>query len=198
MITDDVITTAYNRSKWALILRGLLGLAVGIYIFMRPAQSLAAFSLFIAIWALLDGITNIARAFTVRGIAPHWWVLLLTGLVSVAFGVAALYYYPVLSLAFAVVWVALWLLTSGVMAVYIAIQERRADVPWGWTMTFGVIAIVASVLDYMYPGITLAWLMGLIGGFAIISGIAMLVAAGKLQSIKRHVKDATESHSRAA
>jgi len=198
MITDDVITTAYNRSKWALILRGLLGLAVGIYIFARPHQSLAALALFIAIWALLDGFTNIARAFTVRGIAPHWWVLLLAGLVSVAFGVAALYYYPVLSLAFAVVWVALWLFTSGVMAVYIAVQERRANVPWGWTMAFGVIAIVAAVLDYMYPGITLAWLMGLIGAFAIISGIAMLVAAGKLQAIKRDVKDATESHSRAA
>jgi len=70
------------------------------------------------------------------------------------------YYYPVLSLAFAVVWVALWLLTSGVMAVYIAIQERRASVPWGWTMAFGVLAIVAAFLEFRRPGITLAWMMG--------------------------------------
>lgn len=187
MITDDIVA-AYNRGKWALIVRGLLGIALGVVIFTRPLASVAAFALVVALWALSDGIVSIVHAFDVRKVAPHWWVLLLTGLVSVAFGVTALYDYPVLSLTFAVVWTAWWLISAGVLAIYVAVQERKAEVPWGWTLTFGIIALAAGVLAIMYPGITLATLMGTIATFGIVGGIAMLVGAGKMQSFQHDVK----------
>lgn len=187
MITDDIVA-AYNRGKWALIVRGLLGVALGVVIFTRPLASVAAFALVVALWALSDGIVSIVHAFDVRKVAPHWWVLLLTGLVSVAFGVTALYDYPILSLTFAVVWTAWWLISAGVLAIYVSVQERKADVPWGWTLTFGIIALAAGVLAIVYPGITLAALMGTIATFGIVGGIAMLVGAGKMQSFQHDVK----------
>lgn len=61
----------------------------------------------------------------------HWGVLLVGGVISVAFGIAALYFYPALSLAFAVVWTSLWLITSDFVAVYVAMMERRVGVSWG-------------------------------------------------------------------
>jgi len=195
MITDDIVAV-YNRGKWALVIRGLLGIALGVVIFTRPLASVAAFALVVALWALSDGIVSIVHAFDVRTVAPHWWVLLLTGLVSVAFGVTALYDYPVLSLTFAVVWTAWWLISAGVLAIYVAVQERKADVPWGWTLTFGIIALATGVLAIMYPGITLATLMGTIATFGIVGGIAMLVGAGKMQSLQHDFKSAirTPSH----
>jgi uncharacterized membrane protein HdeD (DUF308 family) len=195
MITDDIVS-AYNRGKWALIIRGVLGIALGVVIFTRPLASVAAFALVVAIWALSDGIVSIVHAFELRPVLTHWWALLLSGLVSVAFGVAALYFYPVLSLTFAVVWTAWWLISAGVLAIYASVQERKIDVPWGWTLTFGIIALAAGVLAIMYPGITLATLMGTMGTFGIVGGIAMLVGAGKLQSFQHDVKRAirTPSH----
>ena len=187
MITDDIVA-AYNRGKWALIVRGLLGIALGVVIFTRPLASVAAFALVVALWALSDGIVSIVHAFDVRKVAPHWWVLLLTGLVSVAFGMTALYDYPVLSLTFAVVWTAWWLISAGVLAIYVAVQERKAEVPWGWTLTFGIIALATGVLAIVYPGITLAVLMGTIATFGIVGGIAMLVGAGKMQAFQHDVK----------
>lgn len=187
MITDDIVA-AYNRGKWALIVRGLLGVALGVVIFTRPLASVAAFALVVALWALSDGIVSIVHAFDVRNVAPHWWVLLLTGLVSVAFGVTALYDYPILSLTFAVVWTAWWLISAGVLAIYVAVQERKAEVPWGWTLTFGIIGLAAGLLAIVYPGITLAALMGTIATFGIVGGIAMLVGAGKMQSFQHDVK----------
>jgi uncharacterized membrane protein HdeD (DUF308 family) len=178
----DAIRSNYRQSMWALVLRGLLGLAIGILVFARPLDSVAAFALVIALWALFDGIANIARAFAVRNVVPHWWVLLLAGIVSVVFGGAALYYYPALSLSFAVVWTGWWLLTAGVLAVYVAMQERKLAVPWGWTMFIGLLSIVAGILAFIYPGVTLASLMGLIAAFAIVVGVMMLVAAWKLHS----------------
>ena len=195
MITDDIVA-AYNRGKWALIVRGLLGIALGFVIFTRPLASVAAFALVVALWSLSDGIVGIVHAFELRKVAQHWWALLISGLVSVAFGVAALYYYPILSLTFAVVWAAWWLISAGVLAIYVAVQERKVDVPWGWTLTFGIIALASGVLAIMYPGITLATLMGTMGTFGIVGGIAMLVGAGKMQAFQHDVKRAirTPSH----
>ena len=190
---SDEITDVYHRAKWALALRGLIGVAVGIIVFARPLASVAALALVIALWALFDGIVRIVHAFELRPVAAHWWVLLLTGLVGVAFGGAALDYYPALSLAFAVVWVTLWLIIAGAMGAYVAMQERRLDLPWGWTMTWSILAIVGGVLAFMYPGITLAGLMGLIAAFGIIGGIVMLVGAGKMQSFEHDVSHAARS-----
>src|ERR1700761_4561814 len=117
----DSIAAAYSRTKWTLGIRGLLGITLGIFILARPLQSLAAFALTIAVWALLDGATSIARAFALRPVVPHWWLMLLSGVVSIGFGVAALYYYPTLSLSYAVLWTALWLLIGGGVATWLAI-----------------------------------------------------------------------------
>ncbi|HEX6748318.1 MAG TPA: DUF308 domain-containing protein [Longimicrobium sp.] len=186
MIADD-LKSAYRQSMWMLVLRGLFGVALGVFILMRPVESVAVFALVVAFWALFDGFANIMRAFSVRGAAPHWWVLLLSGGISVAFGVTALYDYPALSLSFAVLWTAVWLFTAGAMGIYAALQERRARLPWTWTMVLGVLTVAAGVLAFAYPGITLAWLLGLLAAYGIISGAAMLLGAWKLHSIGRDV-----------
>ena len=186
MINEEIVG-AYRRTKWGLLLRGIVGIAIGVLIFARPMESVEAFALVIAVWALIDGIVNIVRAFDLRPVVPHWWVLLLAGLVSGAFGAAALYYYPALSLAFAVVWSAWWLISAGVLGIYAAMQERRLKLSWGWTMTFGIVALAFGLLAILNPGITLSALMGMIAAFGIVGGVVMLVGAGKMQRFERQV-----------
>jgi len=196
MLTDPLLK-AYHQSKWALVIRGLMGIVLGLFIFMRPLTSVAAFALVIAIWALSDGIVSIVNAFHLRSVIDHWGILLLSGIVSLLFGIAALYYYPALSLAFAVMWTAWWLIAGGSLGVYIAMQERKADLPWGWTLVSGLIAIAFGVLAIVYPAITLAALMGVIGAFGLVGGVAMLVGAGKMQSFESDARNAVSSPSRA-
>jgi uncharacterized membrane protein HdeD (DUF308 family) len=196
MIASD-IQRAYNQTKWAILLRGLLSLAVGIAILMRPMDSVVALALVIAFWSLFDGIVSIVRSFDLRGIVQHWWVLLLGGIVGVAFGVAALYYFPGLSLTFAVVWTSYWLTISGIIAAYVAWQERSVGLSWGWTMAFAVIAIAAGVIAFMNPQATLATLLGVLAGFAIISGVFLLVAAFKMGSVQRDIKQSVPNTARA-
>jgi len=61
MLTDT-LKQAYHRTWWALVIRGALALALGIFILARPFDSVAAFALVIAIWALVGGITEIVHA----------------------------------------------------------------------------------------------------------------------------------------
>jgi uncharacterized membrane protein HdeD (DUF308 family) len=153
----------------------------------RRAEALA---LVIALWALFDGIVNIVHAFDLRGVAPHWWGMLLAGVIGVVFGVLALYYYPFLSLSFAVALASLWMLMAGIVGVYIAVQERRSGIRWGWTMTFGIVALAAGIAAFMNPGPTLAMLMLSLAWFGIIGGIAILMGAGRTQPAEQDLTHA--------
>jgi uncharacterized membrane protein HdeD (DUF308 family) len=192
-MTANPIESVYRRTWWALVLRGLLGLTIGILILWRPLDSIAGFALAIAIWALFNGTVQIVHAFELKPVFSGWWVTLLSGIVSVGFGVAAIYYYPVLSLTYAVVCTAWWLLFTGGIAVYAAVEERRHELPWGWTLTFGLVSIATGVFAIAYPPATLAAIMGLIAGFGIVSGVALLVGAFRLSSAKREVTGALHS-----
>ena len=185
----DRLTSEYRRLWWGLVLRGLLAVAVGGLILWRPLESVAAFALFIALWALFTGMTQIVQAFEVRPLFERWWVVLLGGLLSVGFGVAALYYYPVLSLAFAVAWTAWWLLFSGAFAIYGAVLERQVGASWGWTLAFGILSIAAGVFAILSPPLTLTALMGVIAGFALAGGVVLLIGAARLSSLKSDVAE---------
>lgn len=179
----DDVKRLYRLTWWALMLRGLLSLAVGIFIFVRPLDSVAAFALVIAFWALFLGCVDIVHAFQLRGVMQHWLVLLLAGLVGVGFGIAALVYYPTLALTFAVVWAAWWLLVTGLLGLYVALQLRRLRMDWVWPMVFGVLGVVAGVFALLSPPATLAAIMGLIAAFAIVGGIVSIGGAFKLRAI---------------
>jgi uncharacterized membrane protein HdeD (DUF308 family) len=187
MIADNM-KAAYNRTKWGIALRGVFAILIGLVILARPMASVAALALVVALWSLIEGVSEIMHGFELRAMVQHWWVLLLAGVVSVLFGIAALYYYPGLSLAFIVIWVAWWLITTGVIGAYAAFMERGAGLSWGWTMTWALVAVAAGLLALMYPGVTLGSILGLVAAFAIVSGVVRLVIAFRLQSLQSDVR----------
>jgi len=183
----ESIRSAYDRRKWGLVNRGLFGIALGLFILVRPMASVAALALVVAVWALIDGIVSMVHAFDLRHVVRHWWVRFFGGVISLLFGIAALYSYPGLSLTFAVIWTAFWLVATGAIGLLVAVAERKAGLPWGWTLVFGVVALTMGGFAAVFPGITLLGLIGGIATFGIIGGIALLIGAGKMQFFEREV-----------
>jgi uncharacterized membrane protein HdeD (DUF308 family) len=181
MLVEE-LKQSFHRTWWALVIRGLLAVALGVFILVKPLDSVAAFALLVAIWAIASGITDIVHGLEVQSFFGSWWLLVLGGAVSVGFGIAALYYYPGLSLAFAVAWVCYWLLTTGIIGIAGALQQRRAGLPWGWLALWGVVCIGAAVEALVVPPATLAVIMGVIAAFAIVSGVVLLVGAFMIRS----------------
>jgi uncharacterized membrane protein HdeD (DUF308 family) len=179
----DEIKRGYHLGMWALVLRGLLSVAVGVLILWRPLDSIAAFALVIAVWALFFGFVDIVRAFELRSILQRWWLLLITGVVSVAFGIAALDYYPGLSLSFAIVLTAWWLTLAGALGVYAAVVQKKLGLAWGWSAVAGVLSIIAGAFALLAPPATLAAIMGLIAAYSLVSGMVLLAGAFKLRLI---------------
>lgn len=78
-----------ERSSWGvLLIWGLLGIAVGILAFVRPEVTALALLFYIALWAIATGVLEIVAAVRLREVIKDEWLLVLAGLVSVAFGVA--------------------------------------------------------------------------------------------------------------
>ena len=194
----DSIQSEYRRTSWGLLLRGLFALALGVFILWRPLESIESFALVIAIWALFSGIVEMVHAFDLRRLYHKWWVMLVGGVVSAAFGIAALYYYPVLSLTLAVIWTAWWLCLTGGLAIYAAVHEQRLHVPWVWTLAFGIVSIVAGVLAIMSPPTTLIAILGFLAGVAILSGILLIIGAFRLTHMEHQVTDAIQLGDRTA
>jgi uncharacterized membrane protein HdeD (DUF308 family) len=170
------------------MLRGLFALAVGIVVFVRPLDSVAALALVIAWWALVSGVVDVVHAIDLAPAVRHWWVQLLSGLVGIGFGIAAIVYYPVLSLAFAVVWTAWWLMSVGILGTYGSMMQKAAGLPWGWTLTFGVLSVIAAAFALAAPPITLAALLGLIGALALAAGVTLIAGAITLRGLTRRWK----------
>ena len=70
-----------------LLLWGLLGVAVCILAFVKPDITALALLFYIAFWAIATGVLEIAAAIRLREVIKNEWLLILAGLVSVAFGV---------------------------------------------------------------------------------------------------------------
>ena len=180
---------AFRRARTGLILRGLLALAFGIFALLRPASTVAILAIIVAFWALFTGISGVVSAFDLRGVARHWWLVLVGGIISIAFGIAAMIYFPTLSLAFLVIWVAWWFMLLGITEIATSIQEKRNQWPWVWHMILGVIAVVAAFIALFYPPATLAALIFWVGFTAILLGVAFLFAAGNTRYVQRRVAE---------
>ena len=68
-------------------MQGVLGIAVGIVTLVWPGITAIVLLALIAAWAFLTGIVEIAAAIRLRKEMEDEWVLLLSGVASVIFGI---------------------------------------------------------------------------------------------------------------
>ncbi len=112
-----------GRPMWSLILIGLLGIAAGVLTFVWPRMTALALLSFIAAWALITGIFQIAAAIRFRAVISNEWLMVLSGLLSVAFGV--LFIARPGAGALAVVWIIGWYATLfGVLLVMLGFRLK--------------------------------------------------------------------------
>ncbi len=77
-------------SRWWLAVSGLCGIGIGLMTFMWPGVTALVLLLFIASWAIVVGVFEILGAIRLRREIDNEWMLILSGAVSVLFGLALL------------------------------------------------------------------------------------------------------------
>jgi uncharacterized membrane protein HdeD (DUF308 family) len=113
--------------RWPMLLQGVLGIVVGVLVFIRPEIAQLALLYLIAAWAIISGVLQITGAVRLRRVIPDEWGLILGGVASVIFGVL-LAIWPKEGLV-ALVWIfGVFAVVFGAAQLVLANRVRKTDV----------------------------------------------------------------------
>jgi uncharacterized membrane protein HdeD (DUF308 family) len=122
-IVSAVRAIRHKEDRWGLLIfEGLLNIAVGIAAFLWPGLTVVAFVWLVAAWAIVTGGLMTAAGFHLNIDHGRWW-LVLSGLLSLAYGVLVI----VAPLAGAVVltwWIGAYALVFGIALVIFSFKLR--------------------------------------------------------------------------
>src|SRR2546422_3405900 len=178
------VAAAVRHHWWLFLLRGVAALAFGVLTLVWPGATLVVLVAFIAAYALVDGIVALVYAFQLRPVFDRWWVLLVQGLISGAFGVLA-FIYPTLSLAYIVVSVSLWMLMASIVQFLLARAQKAMGAAPGWSVLGGFLTLALAAAAIVYPRLTVTTVLALIAWFALGVGSAHLVVGFRVRSLAR-------------
>jgi uncharacterized membrane protein HdeD (DUF308 family) len=163
------------HSWWALALRGLLGIVIGILFLAMPGASVSALVVLFGIWAFVDGVFALGTAIRRRsGFALLEGVLgVVAGLVTlVRPGVTAMVLYTI---------IAVWAIATGIFRLVAAAEMRGRFSGEVFLLLSGIAAILFGLLMVVLPAVGLLTLGWIVGIFALVSGAHQLVLAYQIR-----------------
>jgi uncharacterized membrane protein HdeD (DUF308 family) len=113
-------------------------------------------------------------------LAKNWWAIALRSVLAIIFGLIALFV-PVATMLSLVLLFSAYMLVDGIFAIVAAVRAARRHERWGLLVLQGVIDIVAGVVAFLWPGITVIAFVLLVAVWALVSGGLMLGAAFRLK-----------------
>jgi uncharacterized membrane protein HdeD (DUF308 family) len=129
MLVDGVfgivsgVRAASNHQRWGLlVLEGILNILVGVIAFLMPGLTVLFFVTMVAVWSLITGVLMIVAAFKLNPAYGRGW-LIVSGLVSVLFGVALLVA-PLVGAVVLTWWLGAYALAFGVSLLVLAFKLK--------------------------------------------------------------------------
>ncbi len=110
----------------------------------------------------------------------NWWVLALRGLAAVLFGILA-FIWPGITIFTLVLLFGAYALVNGILALVISFKGPRRIRRFGSLIFGGLISVAAGVIAFIWPGMTAFSLVIVIAAWAVVNGIAEIVAAIRLR-----------------
>src|SRR5829696_8628666 len=168
-------------ANWrALALRGLVALLFGLVVLFWPGLVFAVLALLFGIYAVVDGAITFVPALRSSDRGARRWLPLAEGAVAVIAGLVALLLSGMAGNGLVYVIVG-WALATGMLKILTAIL-LRAEVANGWLLAgSGALSVLFGILLAVLAGSDVLFLIPLIGAFAVVVGLALIVFAFRLR-----------------
>lgn len=171
-------------SNWDLFLvRGILAILFGIATLVMPGITLVVLVALFGAYALLDGTVLSFLAIKNRKIDSEWWLMLLTGLVSIAAGVLT-FVWPGITAASLFYVIVAWAIVTGISEVIYAIHFRK-EIEGEWLLVLdGIVSVAFGILLIAQPVAGALAVLWMIGAYAIAYGVILVVVAFRLRNLQ--------------
>jgi uncharacterized membrane protein HdeD (DUF308 family) len=158
----------------------------GILAFVWPLGTAVALAVLVGIFALVDGVIDIIDAIRFRG-SPGVGLRVFLGIVSLVFG-ALLLFWPHISLGVLVIFVAIWSILIGALQIIANVSLRtQSGRSWVWGVIAGAIGVIFGIVVLIWPKAGVVTLIWLIGIWAIVFGIMLIVLGIQLRKAAQSV-----------
>jgi uncharacterized membrane protein HdeD (DUF308 family) len=184
------------RNWWMIAVRGALAIGFGVALLAWPAVTLSIVVVLFGAYAILDGVWTLLSILAVPKHLFARTTVALDGLVSLALGGLALAW-PYVPREF-IQLVALWGVLTGILEVLAAASIPRERVGHWLMGTAGVSSMFLAVLVLMLPEASVASAVYVIGGYALVFGVALTASAAWFRATYRPTAPATLARARAA
>src|SRR5262249_22785130 len=165
-----------HRAWSTLLLRGIFAIILGIIALVAPGIALLALIFVFGAYALLDGIMAVVVAIQQRNVLPNWGWLLAEGIAGIILGIIA-FVWPGETALILLYIVAAWAIITGGLEIGTAFMVRS------WLLGLaGVLSVVFGVLLFAFPGAGLLSILWLLGVYALIFGIILVIHGVQLRA----------------
>jgi uncharacterized membrane protein HdeD (DUF308 family) len=177
---------ALKGGWWLLVLRGVCAVLFGVLTFLWPGITLAILVFLFGVYALVNGIFTLGLAIRapkgMRGIGTLW----VLGLLGVVAGVLTFFYPGITTLS--LLWViAAWAIVTGVIEIAAAVKLRRQLSNEWFLILSGSLSVLFGLLIMVMPGAGALSILWLIGTYAILFGVLLLMLAFKIRGFVSQV-----------
>ena len=170
---------------WALVLRGMLGVVLGLLSFAWPGITLVALAFLFAGYALVDGVISITGA--VRAMQKHerWGALVLEGIAGIGAAAITIFWPPITVLALVYI-MAAWSIITGALEIAAAVRLRRI-IRGEWLLVLsGIASLLFGFLVILSP-IAGALVLALwVGAYWLVFGVLLISFGFRMRSWERH------------
>lgn len=159
---------------WLMLLWGVLVGLFGLCAIFWPHLTLLTLIFLFGAFALINGVLGLFMAMQERTVLPSWGAAMVAATISIIFGLAVMVW-PHVTAVIILYLIAFWAIINGIVQLYTAFRGRHRYAPLflgvsGLTsLALGIILFVVSPLVAL---LSLVWVIGI---YALIYGIVLIV-----------------------
>src|SRR5215204_3641980 len=114
-------------------------------------------------------------------LAQNWWAVAIRGVCGIIFGLIALFL-PGATILTLVLFFSAYMLVDGIFGIVAAVRAAAHHERWGILVLEGILNIAIGVIALVWPGLTALTFVLLVAAWAIVTGVLIVVAAGRLHA----------------
>jgi uncharacterized membrane protein HdeD (DUF308 family) len=174
-----------SRYWWTLAVRGAIAVVFGLAALIWPDITLRVLVWLFGFYAVVDGLLALAALLVGGRLASgrRGW-LIVEAIVGIAAGVVA-FLWPGITALVLLYLIAAWAVVTGLLELAAAVVLRR-ELRGEWLLALaGILSVAFGILLAVRPGEGAIAIVSVIGAFAIVFGVALLVLGARLRRLRR-------------